>query len=484
MAAHAAGEVWIVISQADYLTRDAMALAELIESGGASAVEVVEAAIARAEAVNPKINAIVTPTYPLARETARSSIRGHLAGVPFLIKDLNYVAGVRCSNGSRLWADFVPDHDGEIVTRYRNAGLVLLGKSNTPEVGLAATTESVLLGACRNPWNPARTAGGSSGGAAAAVAAGIVPAAHATDGGGSIRIPASCCGLVGLKPTRARTPLGPDVGEGWGGMSIGHVVSRTVRDSAILLDLTHGPARGDPYHAPAFTGAYLDCVTQDPKPLRVAIDLVPVSGGAVHPECREAVRRTAVLLESLGHRVEEKSPDFDRSAFTGATDTVVLANVANNIHARARALGTEPNEDNVERNTLRLATWGRTVTADRYAAAIQHIHAIGRKLEAFLTAYDLVLSPTLLQPPVPLGYLDTNSTDTETYVKRFRSFWGFTSLYNATGQPAISLPLHKSADGLPVGVQLAAPFGDEARLFRVAGQIERAVGGFSAMPVL
>jgi Asp-tRNA(Asn)/Glu-tRNA(Gln) amidotransferase A subunit family amidase len=190
------------------------------------------------------------------------------------------------------------------------------------------------------------------------------------------------------------------------------------------------------------------------------------------------------LLESLGHTVEEKSPDFDRSAFTSATDTLVVANVANNIFARARALGVEPSEDNVERHTLRLATWGRTVTADRYAAAIQHVHAIGRRLETFLTTCDLVLSPTLLQPPVPLGYLDMNSEDADTYVRHFRSFWGFTSLYNATGQPAISLPLHMSADGLPVGVQLAAPFGDEARLFRVASQIERAVGGFVARPTL
>ncbi len=472
------------MNQQDYLACDATDLAELVRSGAVSPAEVTDAAVGRAEAVDPAINAIVTPMYEAARRQAASGVTGRLGGVPFLIKDLAFVAGVRCSYGSRLWADFVPDHDAEIVARYRRAGLVLLGKSNTPEVGLAATTESVFLGPCCNPWDLSRTPGGSSGGAAAAVAAGIVPVAHATDGGGSIRIPASCCGLVGLKPTRARTPLGPDVGEGWGGMAVGHVVSRSVRDSAVLLDLTHGPARGDPYHAPAFQGLFLDSLAEDPRPLRVALDLEPVSGGEVHAECREAVQRTAKLLETLGHRVEPASPDFDRAAFVQATDTLVLANVANNIRGRAEALGVALTADAVEHLTLRLARIGRTLDAPAYARSVNHIHGIGRLMERFLESYDLILSPTLLQPPVPLGHLDTNSEDGETYGARFRSFWGFTSLYNATGQPAISLPLHWSADGLPVGVQLAGRFGDEAGLLRVAGQIERAVGGFKRRPEL
>ena len=472
------------MNQSDYLQADATTLAELIRSGAVSALEVTEAAIARAEAVNPTVNAIVTPMYAEARERAAhpqaaGQTGGALAGVPFLVKDLNYVAGVRCSFGSRLWADFVPDHDAEIVTRYRNAGLVLLGKSNTPEVGLAATTESVLLGAARNPWDLTRTAGGSSGGAAAAVAAGIVPVAHATDGGGSIRIPAACCGLVGLKPTRGRTPLGPDVGEGWGSMSVGHVVSRSVRDTALLLDLTHGPALGDPYHPPAFAGSFLSAVTREPGRMRVAIDLHPVSGGAVHADCLNAVQTAATLLRSLGHQVEEASPVFDRWAFLMATDTLVSANVANNVFARAALLGVEVNADCVERLTLRLANYGRSLSADRYAHSMNHVHSIGRLMEAFLQTFDLVLSPTLLQPPVALGYLDTNSEDGETYGAHFRAFWGFTSLYNATGQPAISLPLHWTAAGLPVGVQLAAGFGEEGRLLQIAGQLERAVGGFN-----
>ena len=472
------------MNQSDYLQCDATKLSELVREGAISALEVTQAAIARAEAVNPRINAVVTPMYEAAIKLARSGVSGPLSGVPFLIKDLNYVKGVRCCFGGRLWRDFVPDHDAQIVTRYREAGLMLLGKSNTPEIGLAATTESVFLGACHNPWDLSRTAGGSSGGAAAAVAAGIVPVAHATDGGGSIRIPASCCGLVGLKPTRARTPLGPDAGEGWGGMAVGHVVSRSVRDTALLLDLTHGPAKGDPYRAPAFTGSFQDGLSKDPSPLRIAIDLVPVSGGRIHEECRTAVQRAAVLFESLGHRVETASPDFDRTSFVRATDTLVLANVANNIYTRAEKLGVVAGPENVEQLTLRLAQIGRAISADLYAKAINYIHATGRLMDSFFDSYDLILSPTLLQPPVPLGFLDTNSEDGETYAERFRSFWGFTSLYNATGEPAISLPLHWSADGLPVGVQLAGSFGNEALLLQVAAQIERAVDGFNRRPEL
>jgi Asp-tRNA(Asn)/Glu-tRNA(Gln) amidotransferase A subunit family amidase len=267
-------------------------------------------------------------------------------------------------------------------------------------------------------------------------------------------------------------------------MAVGHVVSRTVRDTALFLDQTHGPAKGDPYRAPDFIGSFLDGLSEDPRPMRIAIDLIPVSGGTIHEECHAAVQRAAALLGSLGHHIETVSPDFDRTMFVGAADTLVLANVANNIRSRAEKVGVEPSAEYVERLTLRLAQIGHSLNADRYAKAINHVHAIGRLMETFFESYDLILSPTLLQPPVPLGFLDTNSEDGETYAKHFRSFWGFTSLYNATGEPAISLPLHWSADGLPVGVQLAAPFGDEARLLRVAAQIERAVGGFDRRPTL
>lgn len=459
---------------AEYGDYDGVGLAALIDGGEVSALETIDAAIAVAETRNEALNAIVTPMYDQAREVAAQGPSGPLAGVPFLIKDLNYVQGVRCSYGSRLWADFVPDHDAEIVRRYRDAGVIIFGKSNSPEVGLAATTESVFLGACHNPWDLSRTPGGSSGGAAAAVAAGILPVSHATDGGGSIRIPASCCGLVGLKPTRARTPLGPDVGEGWAGMSTGHVVSRTVRDSAALLDVVHGPAPGDPYHAPHFGGSYLKEHTRNPGSLRVAIDLNPINGANVHPECIAAVENAARLCESLGHRVEAVDVDYDRESVSRATGLLVVANVRNNILSRAEALGVEPSLDNVEAHTLNFVRMGAQISADMYARSINVIHGAGRWMARYFEDYDLIVSPTLVCPPVPLGYMDTNSEDHETYGRHFNEFWGFTSLYNATGNPAVSLPLHWSADGLPVGVQFAAPFGSELMLLQLAAQLEQA----------
>jgi Asp-tRNA(Asn)/Glu-tRNA(Gln) amidotransferase A subunit family amidase len=376
----------------------------------------------------------------------------------------------------------VPDHDAEIVARYRRAGLAFLGKSNTPEVGLAATTESVFLGACRNPWDRSRTPGGSSGGAAAAVSAGIVPAAHATDGGGSIRIPASCCALVGLKPTRARTPMGPDLGEGWGSMAVGHVVSRSVRDSALLLDLTHGAATGDPYHPPHFDGSFVDAARQRLPRLRIAIDLESVSGGSVHDECLKGVADTAALLETLGHRVDACSVAYDREQLGLATGALVVANVANNVYSRAATLGLDVSRELVEQHTLRMAEAGRRIGADVYARSVNTIHATGRRLEHFFEDWDLILSPTLLQPPVPLGYMDTDDPDGETYAEHFNAFWGFTSLYNATGQPAISLPLHWTPEGLPVGMQFAAPFGAEARLLALAAELEEAKPWFDRRP--
>ncbi len=459
----------------DYPDYDALGLTELIRKGEVTSQEVLEAAISMAEDLNPGLNAIVTPMYEEARDVAGKDNHGPLAGVPFLIKDLNMVRGVRCSMGSRLWSDFVPDHDAEIVARYRKAGLLLFGKTNTPEVGLAATTESVFLGACRNPWDRSRTPGGSSGGAAAAVAAGIVPVAHATDGGGSIRIPASCCGLVGLKPTRARTPMGPDVGEGWGSMATGHVVSRTVRDSAALLDVSHGPARGDPYHAPCFPGSYLEEHTIEPRPLRIGVDVKPVSTGPVHRECLQGIEKTANLLESCGHLVEPLEMTFDRDGFSEASFVLVAANVAHTVNSRARSLGIERvTADHVETNTLNAMRIGSELSAEDYARAISVIHRTGRYVESLFDTVDLILSPTLLQPPVPLGYMNTNDGDQETYGERIQSFWGFTHLYNATGNPAVSLPLHWSEDGLPVGMQFVAAFGHELLLLQLARQLEQA----------
>ena len=467
----------------DYEGYDALGLAQLISRGDCSAVEVLEAAITRSEAANPSLNAIVATCYDAARERARQPLpESALAGVPFLIKDITYLKGLPCSSGSRLFADAVPDHDSEIVARYRAAGLVIFGQTATPEFGLNVTTESVLFGATHNPWNLHVTAGGSSGGAAAAVAAGVIPAAHATDGGGSIRIPASCCGLVGLKPTRARNPQGPDVGEGWGGMSIGHVVSRTVRDSAAFLDATHGPALGDPYHAPAFHGSFLANCALAPRQLRIALDTSTLTGVPTHPDCVAAARHAAALCESLGHIVEEASPDFDRLTFRMATGVVVSGSVANAVDARLASLGRELRPDDLEANTRATVEYGRSLSAPRYASALQTIHQTGRAVARFHQTYDVMLTPTLVAPPVPLGWLDTMSADGATFGERFVHFWGFTNLQNATGQPAISLPLSWNNENLPIGVQFVGRFGDDLLLLQLAAQLERAQPWFDRRP--
>lgn len=466
----------------EYENLDAVAIAELIKAGDVSQTEVMEAAITRAEERNPALNAIIAPLFEDARSLAKTEAEGPLAGVPFLIKDIAYLKDVPCTYGSRLWQNFVPDHDAELIARFKKAGLNIFGKTNTPEVGLACTTEPVLFGPTHNPWNLEHTPGGSSGGAAAAVAAGILPAAHATDGGGSIRIPASCCGLVGLKPTRGRTSLGPDIGEGWGSMSTAHVVSRSVRDSAALLDVTHGPAVGDPYHAPYFGGRYLDEVKNPDHPLRIAVDRIPVNDRQMDPEVAEGLDNVARLCESLGHNVEERSFEYDREALGNATSALVIANVRNNVNARAEMLGIEPSLDVIEQYTHLMVTLGEQITGEIYAASINCIHRVTRQLEIFFLDYDLILSPTLLTPPPKLGYMDTDSPDFDTYGEHFNSFWGFTNLYNATGNPAISLPLHWSADNLPVGIQFVAPWGGEDRLFNIAAQMEEALPWFDRRP--
>jgi amidase len=467
----------------DYERYDAVDLATLIRRRELSGLEVLDEAIRRADASNARLNALVAECFDVARRRAVEPLPDSvLAGVPFLIKDITYMRGMACTSGSRLFQDFIPDHDSEIVARYRAAGLVLFGRTSTPEFGLNVSTESVLFGATRNPWNLGRTTGGSSGGSAALVADGVLPAAHATDGGGSIRIPASCCGLVGLKPTRARNPQGPDVGEGWGGMSTGHVVSRTVRDSAAFLDATHGPAVGDPYAAPTFVGSYLGTCARPAPRLRIALDTTPITDVPTHADCIEAARRAARLCESLGHVVEEASPEFDRSTFRQATGVVVCANVANSVDARLAALGRSLGPNDIEANSRASVEYGRSLGAPRYAAAMQTIHQTTRAVARFHETYDVMLTPTLVAPPVELGWLDTTSTDFATFSDRFSRFWGFTNLQNATGQPAISLPLHWNADDLPIGVQFVGRFGDDALLLQLAAQLERAQPWFDRRP--
>ncbi|KAF1044484.1 amidase [Xylophilus sp.] len=461
-----------------YERHDALGLAALIRSGESSAAEVLEAAIARIETHNPTINAVVHTLHDSARRQA-AAVRpgdGPLAGVPFLVKDSGLqIAGERTSNGSRFWRDHIAATDSTITQRYRRAGLVLLGFTNTAEMGLACETAPAVYGPTRNPHDLSRSVGGSSGGSAAAVAAGFVPAAHATDGGGSIRIPSSCCGVFGLKPTRARNPFGPDFGEGWNGLSAHHAITRSVRDSAALLDATHGPAAGDPYAAPATVpeGGFLRALSAPQAPLRIAFQTVRHDGTAVHPAVAGAVRDAAALLAGLGHHVEEARPAIDADTLKRATRTIVAANTAQALRLRAQAAGRPASEEEVEPITWLWSREGERLPAQQLAEAIGTIHALARRLGAFFERHDILLTPTFSAPPLPLGTVDMQSRDLDAYYERLRSYSAFTTIYNATGVPAASVPFARH-EGLPIGVQIAAPLGHDARVLRLAAQIEQA----------
>ena len=461
---------------AEYERYDGLGLAELVRRRDVTPIEVLDEAIARIEARNPVINAVVTRLYDAARGAIAAGLpTGPFTGVPYLMKDLGALyAGAVTSYGSRLFAGDVADHDSELTARLRRAGLVIAGKSNTPEMGLSPSTEPKLFGPTRNPWRLSHSAGGSSGGAAAAVATGMVPMAHATDGGGSIRIPASCCGLFGLKPTRARNPLGPDAGEGWGGASVVHAVTRSVRDSAALLDATSGPDVGDPYWAPPPARPFLDEVGRDPGQLRIALNVTPWIASPVDPECAEAAREAARLCASLGHHIEEARPDIDEAQWRRAVRVIVAANVTASLQARATALGRPLAEGDVERMTWDRVVDARTMSATDYAVSMRVVHAVGRTVARFLQRYDMVLTPTMCAPPYPLGVLDMSTTDTDGYLAAVFASIGFTSLFNSSGHPAMSVPLAWSTGGLPLGVQFATRFGEEAALFRLAGQLEAA----------
>ncbi len=464
------------MKSSEYEQHDGLGLAELVRTKAVSPDEVLEAALALADERNPALNAIVSESRPAARAAVAGGLPdGPFRGVPYLLKDLGVLlTGTVTSFGSRLFEQFVADHDSEITARLKRAGLVIFGKTNTPELGLCPSTEPRLFGPTVNPWMPGYSAGGSSGGAAAAVAAGIVPMAHATDGGGSIRIPASCCGLVGLKPTRARNPMGPDVGEGWSGASVGHAVTRTVRDSAALLDATAGPDVGDPYWAPPPAGPYRAEVGRAPGRLRIALATRPWNGKPVHAECAAGAAAAARLCERLGHHVEEASPVIDAEALGMATRIIVGANVRQVLEARAAALGRELRREDVERETWARGLDGHTMRAADYARSVGVMHRAGRAVARFFSGYDVLLSPTMCQPPYPLGVLDGASDNAEAFEDALLSSIGFTSLFNSAGNPALSLPLHWSTAGLPIGIQFAGRFGDEATLFRLAGQLEQA----------
>jgi len=470
----------------EYAAYDALGLGELIARKQVTPQEVLEAAIERVEAVNPRVNAVVHKMYDEARAVLRHGLpSGPLSGVPYLMKDLYaWQKGARIGNGSRLYDGFVADHDFTLVERYKAAGLVILGRTNTPEFGLNAATEPVANGPTRNPWNLERSAGGSSGGAAAAITAGMVPAAHGTDGGGSIRIPAANCGVFGLKPTRGRNPAGPDVGEGWSGLAGGHALTRTVRDSAAFLDASSGPAPGDPYWAPPPARPFLQEVGADPGRLRIAVSRTAISGVPVHADCVRGVEAAAKLCEELGHHVEEAMPAFDFNGLRWAMDVIISASLRNALDFRLEALKRAQRPDDLERITALWAERGRTYTARDYARALVLVHGVGRRFGAFFLNYDLLLSPVLAEPPLPLGATDMMGNDLDAYNERLFRLIPFTPQFNVSGGPAASLPLHWTADGLPVGIQFGADFGNEAVLFRIAAQLEQARPWKDRRPVL
>lgn len=470
----------------DFDKYDAMGLAELVRNKDVTPEELLDESIDRVERLNPQLNAVTHTHYDEARKQIADGLPdGPFKGVPYLLKDLHLLlAGTATTSSSKLFADNVANHDSTLVERYKAAGLVLYGKTNTPEFGLTTTTEPAMYGQCHNPWNLDHSTGGSSGGAGAIVAARINPIANASDGGGSIRVPAAACGVFGMKPTRARNPSGPDRGEGWNGCSISHAVSLTVRDSAALLDATEGAAPGDIYAAPHKARPFLDEVTTDPGCLRIGFSTRTPLGSALDPECARAVERTAKLLEDMGHDVEETWPDYDAGAIGMALVTFIAAHCTTGLLLRAEALGRELTSDDVETQTWAFAEMAKTITATDYARAQIMQQTESRKIGAFFSKYDAFIQPTLAMPPAPLGWIDMNTDDMDTYVERISTYCPFTSVYNITGNPSMSLPLHWSDNGLPVGTMITGAFGDEATLFRLAGQLEKASPWIDTKPPL
>jgi len=470
----------------EYDNYDAVGLAELVRRRQVSPEELLEEAIARVEQRDSALNSVVNKLYDHARAAIRAGLpNGPLHGVPFLLKDLHALcAGAVTTNGSRFFQDNRADHDSELVTRYKKAGLVIFGKTNTPEFGLTITTEPTLFGPTRNPWNAQHTAGGSSGGSAAAVAAGLVPAAHASDGGGSIRIPASCCGLFGVKPTRGRNPHGPDRGEGWAGMSTEHAITRSVRDSAVLLDSTCGPDVGAPYFAASPLQPYSSEVGATLEPLHIALATRTPAGEKIAPECEQAVMQTARLLEEMGHRIEQTDLDFVPEELGPGFRMVIAGNTRAAIDLHAAKTGNRPGPEKFEKVTWALFEAGARASAAEYARAVLAVHRTGRMVGRFFERHDVLLAPTLPRPPEKLGVFDMNSDDIESYRRAIALFTAFTAPFNASGNPAMSVPLHWTAEGLPVGVQFVARYGDEAALFRLAAQLEQAKPWFHRRPRL
>ena len=458
---------------------DALDTARLLRRGEVSALEVVDAAIARIEAVNPVLNAVVWARYDKARDEARALGRSPLpasplAGVPFLLKDLGAtLAGTRQTQGSRALRDHVSSMDTVLAERQRAAGLIVLGKTSTPEFGNHSTSEPVLFGPARNPWDLDRTTGGSSGGSAAAVASGMVPAAHGNDGAGSLRIPASCCGVVGLKPTRGRNSWAP-LGDVMGGLAVEHALTRSVRDSAAILDATSGRVPGDPYSPPPPSRPFLAEVGANPGRLRIAWSARPPVAADVDPECAQAARDTAELLASLGHEVEEAAPEFDGETLIEPFARIWAISNLHGFREITRMLGRPPEQDELEITTWELIEYARRFGAADLLDAFDDLARATRAIAPFFERYAAWVTPSLAQLPKPLGILNASQGGAVEWWRFDSEFNPWNPIANMTGQPAVSLPLAWSGNGLPIGTLLFGRYGDEATLFRLAGQLEAA----------
>jgi amidase len=467
-----------MISLDDYSAHDGLGLAELVARKEVTPEELAAAAFEAVAKANPGTNAVLQTLPKEAAAAIHAGLpHGLFTGVPFMIKELVlHAKGVRSDSGSKFAQGFVPRTDTELMARFRRAGLVLVGTTQTPEFGYNPTTETRAFGPVHNPWDLGRSAGGSSGGSGAAVAARIVPVAHANDGGGSIRIPASCNGLIGLKPSRDRIPSGPDYGDLLCGLACEFVLTRSVRDTAAMLDAVAGPDPGAPGHPVPAVRPYREQIAIAPERLRIAWTTTPASGAKIDFECEKAVHETVRLLESLGHTLVEDRPRYDWDAFLENVHVIWTAFTVTAIEAAAAALQRKPGPDNLEAVTLACYEDGKRYSAADLINAMAHGNLVSREVGAFFDNVDLLVTPTLARLPAPLGELnqDRKGMSAMEWTHQVFSYAPFTPLFNTTGQPAISLPLHWSAGGLPVGVQIAGRFGDEATLLRVAAQLEQA----------
>ena len=475
----------------EYRSYDGLGLAELVRSGDVSAGELLDVALEQSAATDQQIAAVVHIQEDRARRVVAEGLPdGPFRGVPFLIKDLGCDAvDFPTSMGSRIYRDYRYSVDSELFVRLERAGLVTFARTTSPEFGIGPTAEGGAYGRpTRNPWNLGHVAGGSSSGSAAAVAAGIVPIAHGSDGGGSVRIPASSCGLFGLKPTRARLPDGPSAGEGWAGMAIDGFLTRSVRDTAALIDATQGPDLGTPYYAPPMRGTLLDSILATPRPLRIAFSTLSFTGEPVHPDCREAVLHTASLCAQVGHELIEGDPKVDIYRFMRAWTNIVACGTELTVRSRQTELDRPIRADEMDGVTRGAMALGRTISGADYLDAVGTVHEIGREMARFLAderEFDMLLTPSLAEPPAEIGRFKPDNEDFVDYrlgPHGVLAYSPFTALANGTGQPAMSVPLYWNGEGLPIGTHFMARAGDEALLLQLAAQLELADPWFHKLP--